>query len=112
MDDLTRLHKIDKARIPPLLERLKLSPDLLTRFPNSVSGGELQRIALLRALLLDPVFLFADEPTSRLDPVTQAQTIRLMVEIAAERGLAIMVVSHDAALLSAISDRVIRLEGN
>lgn len=112
LDDLIRLHKIDKVRIPPLLERLKLSPDLLTRLPNSVSGGELQRIALLRAFLLDPVFLFADEPTSRLDPVTQAQTIRLMVEIAAERGLAIMVVSHDAALLSAISDRVIRLEGN
>ncbi|MBB3386583.1 MULTISPECIES: ATP-binding cassette domain-containing protein [unclassified Rhizobium] len=110
LDDLIRLHKIDRARIPPLLDRLKLSPDLLGRFPNSVSGGELQRIALLRALLLDPVFLFADEPTSRLDPVTQAQTIRLMVDIATERGLAIMVVSHDEALLSAISDAVIRLQ--
>lgn len=110
LNDLIRLHKIDRARIPPLLDRLKLSPDLLGRFPNSVSGGELQRIALLRALLLDPVFLFADEPTSRLDPVTQAQTIRLMVDIATERGLAIMVVSHDEALLSAISDAVIRLQ--
>ncbi|WP_137157736.1 ATP-binding cassette domain-containing protein [Rhizobium sp. FKL33] len=112
LDDLIRLHKIDKARIPPLLDRLKLSPDLLARFPNSVSGGELQRIALLRALLLDPRFLFADEPTSRLDPMTQAQTIRLMLDIAAEQGLAIMIVSHDEALLSAICDRVIRLKGN
>jgi peptide/nickel transport system ATP-binding protein len=110
--DLVRLHKIENARIPPLLDRLRLSPELLDRLPNAVSGGELQRIALLRALLLDPAFLFADEPTSRLDPVTQAHTMRLMVDIATERGLALMIVSHDKALLSAICDHVIQLESS
>lgn len=109
LDDLLARHRIDRGRVAPLLDRLKLSPELLARRPAAVSGGELQRIALLRALLLDPVFLFADEPTSRLDPVTQALTIRLMVEIGRESGMAMVIVSHDLALLEAISDRVIRL---
>jgi ABC-type glutathione transport system ATPase component len=110
LDDLIARHKIDQSRIPPLLDRLKLTPDLLQRRPGAVSGGELQRIALLRALLLDPVFLFADEPTSRLDPVTQAETIRLMAEVATERGMAMMIVSHDRPLLQAISDQVLELQ--
>lgn len=110
LNDLVRLHQIENARIPPLLDKLKLSPDLLTRLPSAVSGGELQRIALLRALLLDPAFLLADEPTSRLDPVTQAHTMRLMVDIATEGGLALIIVSHDKDLLSAICDQVIHLE--
>ncbi|SDG24691.1 ATP-binding cassette domain-containing protein [Rhodobacter capsulatus] len=109
LDDLLARHRIDRGRVAPLLDRLKLSPDLLARRPGAVSGGELQRIALLRALLLDPAVLFADEPTSRLDPVTQALTIRLMVEIGRESGMAMVIVSHDHALLEAISDRVIRL---
>lgn len=112
LEDLIALHKIDRARIPPLLDRLKLMPDLLQRPPRAVSGGELQRIALLRALLLEPVFLFADEPTSRLDPVTQAETIRLMADVAAERGMAIMIVSHDSQLLNAICDDVVELQAH
>jgi peptide/nickel transport system ATP-binding protein len=109
LDDLLARHRIDPARVAPLLDRLKLAPDLLARRPAAVSGGELQRIALLRALLLDLAFLFADEPTSRLDPVTQALTIRLMVGIGRETGMAMVIVSHDLALLEAICDRVIRL---
>lgn len=109
LTDLLRCHRIDAARVAPLMERLKLPDSLLNRLPSEVSGGELQRAALLRALLLDPVFLFADEPTSRLDPVTQAEIVQLMRDIAAERGMAIMLVSHDTALLNAVSDRVIHL---
>ena len=108
LDDVVRLHRLDRARIAPLMARLKLLPALLDRCPGEVSGGELQRFALLRVLLLDPVFLFADEPTSRLDLLTQRQTMELLVEVAAEQNCALLVVSHDEALIEHISHRRIR----
>lgn len=107
--DLVRLHRIDSGRIAPLLERLRLPDALLARRPKEVSGGELQRLALLRALLLDPVFLFADEPTSRLDLITQEETIRLLVELAREQDCAVLLVSHDAALIECVCDRKIEI---
>ncbi|TGN34826.1 ATP-binding cassette domain-containing protein, partial [Paracoccus liaowanqingii] len=109
--DLVALHRLDGARIAPLLDRLRLSPALLARRPTEVSGGELQRLALLRVLLLDPVFLFADEPTSRLDLITQAEVTALMVEVARETGMGLMIVSHDAQLVARTCDRVVALAG-
>lgn len=107
--DLCRLHRIEHRRIPALLKRLELHPDLLGRRPDAISGGELQRFAILRALLLDPVFLFADEPTSRLDPITQQETIALLVELARERHCSLLLVSHDEALIQHSCDRQISL---
>jgi peptide/nickel transport system ATP-binding protein len=107
--DLVRLHRLDGARVQPLMERLRLSPVLLTRLPTEVSGGELQRFALLRVLLLDPIFLFADEPTSRLDLITQQETIELLTELARERNCAVLLVSHDAALIEKTCDRLVRI---
>lgn len=107
--DLIRLHRLDGGRVGPLMERLRLSPVLLTRLPTEVSGGELQRFALLRVLLLDPVFLFADEPTSRLDLITQQETIDLLTELARERNCAVLLVSHDAALIEKTCDRQVRI---
>lgn len=105
LDDLVRLHRLDPARVTPLMERLRLSKALLERRPNEVSGGELQRFALLRTLLLNPVFLFADEPTSRLDLITQQETIELLTELAREQNCALLIVSHDPALIGKICDR-------
>ncbi|MGV6874335.1 ABC transporter ATP-binding protein [Pseudochelatococcus sp. B33] len=105
LNDLVRLHALDAGRIAPLCERLRLSPDLLDRLPAQVSGGELQRLALLRVLLLDPVFLFADEPTSRLDLITQQETAALLTEVARERNCAVLIVSHDVELIRKMSDR-------
>ena len=109
LNDLVKLHRLDPHRIGPLLTRLRLEPALLNRLPGNVSGGELQRFSLLRVLLLDPVFIFADEPSSRLDLITQQEMLTLLVETAREQGTAVLLVSHDEALIEAVSDQRIRL---
>jgi peptide/nickel transport system ATP-binding protein len=107
--DLVRLHKLDSNRIAVLMERLRLDPVLLSRRPGNVSGGELQRFSLLRVLMLDPVFIFADEPSSRLDLITQKEMIELLIEAATESKTAVLLVSHDEALIEAVSDQRICL---
>ncbi|WP_206060552.1 ABC transporter ATP-binding protein [Nitrincola alkalilacustris] len=109
LKELVRLHKLDESRIPPLLERLQLDPGLLQRTSDNVSGGELQRIALLRALLPNPVILFADEPTSRLDPITTQSITELLAEVAREYHCALLLVSHDPVLVDKVCDGVISL---
>ncbi|MBM6550871.1 ABC transporter ATP-binding protein [Marinomonas ostreistagni] len=109
LEDTIKLHNIDRARIAPLMQQLGLTDALLNRNSEGVSGGELQRFCMLRVLLLDPVFLFADEPTSRLDPVTQRDVSKLLVDVAKQNGCAVMLVSHDPDLIAKRCDRVINL---
>jgi len=110
LHDLMALHGVERDRLPPLLERLRLDPDLLDRLPDEVSGGELQRLAIVRALLLDPVLLFADEPSSRLDPLTQREVIGLLTDLARTRRFALLLVSHNPDLIAQATDRQINLE--
>jgi peptide/nickel transport system ATP-binding protein len=105
-----RRHRLDPALATRLRERLRLAPALLARRPDQVSGGELQRFALLRALLLDPALLFADEPTSRLDLVTQAEVMALLREVVAETGMALLLVTHDAAMAGKVARRGVALQ--
>ncbi len=107
--DLVRLHRLDAARIGRLMQRLRLDERLLDRLPSNISGGELQRFSLLRVLLLEPALIFADEPSSRLDLITQQEMIELLVETAEEAGTAILLVSHDEDLVKAVADRRIQL---
>jgi peptide/nickel transport system ATP-binding protein len=106
LTDLVRLHGKDWSTVEALASRLRLAHALLERLPSEISGGELQRFALLRALLLDPAFLFADEATSRLDPVSQKDVVAFLTEIVAETGLAVLFVTHDRDLADRISTRV------
>ncbi|WP_020681933.1 ABC transporter ATP-binding protein [Marinobacterium rhizophilum] len=107
--DLARLHRIPDRAIAALLQRLQLDEALLARRPGEVSGGELQRLALARVLLLQPVLLFADEASSRLDPLSQQQVMQLLLELADERGLAVLLVTHDAALAARTADQTLVL---
>ncbi|WP_026614847.1 ABC transporter ATP-binding protein [Ensifer aridi] len=109
--DLVRLHGRTWIEVERLLARLRLQGNLLDRLPNQISGGELQRFAILRALLLDPVFLFADEATSRLDPLSQKEVIDFLLEIVRETGLAVLLVTHDRHLAERISSRIVDLGG-
>ncbi|RXT30152.1 ABC transporter ATP-binding protein [Rhizobium leguminosarum] len=111
LKDLAHLHGKDWTEIEILCRRLRLQNALLDRLSGQVSGGELQRFALLRALLLDPAFLFADEATSRLDPVSQQDVITFLQEIVEETGLAVLLVTHDHDLAEKVSTRLIELGG-
>jgi peptide/nickel transport system ATP-binding protein len=95
--------------LPPLLDRLKVKSGLMNRLPGEISGGEAQRLALARILLLDPAVIVADEPTSRLDPVVQRETMLLLRALVDEAGLGLLVISHDMALLNSMSDDCIDL---
>lgn len=109
LTDVIRRHQVDPVAIPLLMARLGLEDPLLDRLPADVSGGELQRLALLRVLLLRPIFLFADEPTSRLDLLTQQETIGLLTDLARDQGCGVLLVSHDRLLLDRVCDRVVSL---
>lgn len=78
-------------------------------FPSELSGGERQRALIAQAVCCHPSLLIADEPTASLDSVTQLEILRLLVECRREFGMALMVISHDLAVLSYLSDRVVRL---
>ncbi|MEL0618404.1 ATP-binding cassette domain-containing protein [Cobetia marina] len=110
LKDLSARHRLDDSQLPQLMEQLSLAPGLLSRLPGQVSGGELQRFALLRLMLIKPRFVFADEPTSRLDPLVQQEVIACMVKMVREQGTALVLVSHDAALLRKVADRVLVVE--
>jgi peptide/nickel transport system ATP-binding protein len=68
-------------------------------------------VAIARAVLLRPALLFADEPTSRLDLITQEETVRCLVEQIAEQDCALVLVTHDEALAGAVCDRRLRVDG-
>jgi peptide/nickel transport system ATP-binding protein len=109
MDDLMRLHRTPPQALPVLLERLGCDAALLERRPDQLSGGELQRIALARILLLQPSLVFADEPTSRLDPITQKLTMDLLMRSLAEYGGTLLLVTHDPILARKSSDRCLEV---
>jgi len=94
--------------LEPLLDQLRLSPALLDRLPHAVSGGELQRLALARTMLARPAFLFADEPTSRLDPLTQRDVAALIATCAAD-GMAVLLASHNRDLIRALASRTVAI---
>ncbi|WP_246225946.1 ATP-binding cassette domain-containing protein [Chelativorans xinjiangense] len=104
-----KLHRRRWDEVEQLLARFRLQNDLLDRLPGRISGGELQRFAILRSLLLDPVFLFADEATSRLDPVSQKEVVDVLLEVARDTGLGVLLVTHDHALAEKISRRTVTL---
>ncbi|MDQ8155511.1 MAG: ABC transporter ATP-binding protein [Gemmatimonadota bacterium] len=79
------------------------------RFPHEVSGGERQRALLAMALLLDPALLIADEPTSALDVTVQAQVLQLLRAQQRERGMALLLVSHDLGVIATTCARTIVL---
>ena len=96
----------DRKEIIRVIGEVGLSEELLSRRPRHLSGGQCQRMSIARALLSHADVLLCDEITSALDVTTQAQVIKLLIEIRDAENVSIILVSHDLALVSMICDRI------
>jgi len=106
-----RLHRVVApevvgAKVDETLRRVGLSPVFRDRYPHELSGGQLQRVAVARALTLDPEFLVADEAVSKLDVSVRAQILNLFKDIQAATGLAMLFITHDLHVARYLCDRI------
>lgn len=109
-----KLHKIGKnpqeqRKITiDILERAGLRPakDFIRRYPHELSGGQLQRISILRSMLLDPLFVVADEPVSMLDVSIRADIINMLEDLSKKKNACMVFISHDISTTRYISDKV------
>jgi peptide/nickel transport system ATP-binding protein len=98
--------KAVQERITKLLETVGLTPAVGRRYPHELSGGQRQRVMIALALACNPSVVIADEPTTALDVVMQAQVLQLLERLREELGLALILISHDLGVLAETCDRI------
>ena len=94
-------------RLEELMQVVGLDKSVMTRMPTELSGGQLQRLAIARALIAKPEFILADEPVSALDVSVQAQILNLLLDLKKKYGETIVFISHDLPVVEHICDRVV-----
>ncbi len=112
--ELVKLHSdlepaARRERVAALAARVHLNADLLTRFPNELSGGQLQRVCIARALATNPKVIVLDEPTSSLDLSVRAGILELLGELQRDTGVAMLFISHDLETVQLVSHRILVL---
>lgn len=116
--ELIKYHKMasGKDEIDTLIEEtlssVNLSLSVLSHLPRQISGGEAQRVALARCLLMNPKLLIMDEATSMLDVMVQANVFKEVQSTVIEKGGSVMLISHDRELVDFLSDRILSLNDN
>jgi oligopeptide/dipeptide ABC transporter ATP-binding protein len=103
---LARNAREHEERVANLLQTVGLHPEHRRRYPHEFSGGQRQRIGIARALAPQPDLLVADEPVSALDLSVRAQILNLLAGVQKSRGIAILFIAHDLALVEQIADRI------
>ncbi len=95
-----------EQRITQLLERVQLAPEFSLRYPHEFSGGQLQRIAIARALAVEPELIICDEPTSALDVSIRAEVLDLLQELQREFGVSYLFITHDLSIVPSLAHHV------
>ncbi len=85
---------------------LRPAEDIMSRYPHELSGGQLQRLSIIRSMFLNPGFIIADEPVSMLDVSVRAEIINMLIDLAQNHNAAVVFISHDIALTRYISDNI------
>lgn len=106
VEEPLHIHGLPLDAAERALEAVGLAGPMAQRYPHEMSGGQLQRIVIARALALEPEVLVLDEPVSALDVSIQAQIVNLLVDLQRDRGLAYVFVSHDLGVVRHIADRI------
>jgi peptide/nickel transport system ATP-binding protein len=109
MSEIIKEHRVDveqESLISNSLMQVGLDPSVSSRYPHELSGGMKQRVVIAMALLLDPDIVIADEPTTALDVLVQAQIIELLKTLRKERGLTVILITHDLNLILEFADKI------
>jgi oligopeptide/dipeptide ABC transporter ATP-binding protein len=113
LGELFRVHRGDsrrtaKAKAIELMERVRIpaAKERVNDFPHQFSGGMRQRIMIAMAIALDPDLIIADEPTTALDVTVQAQVMDLLAELQRERGMGLILITHDLGVVADVADRI------
>ncbi|MCB6182679.1 murein tripeptide/oligopeptide ABC transporter ATP binding protein OppF [Leeia sp. TBRC 13508] len=95
------------AKVRQVMKEVGLTEQQINRYPHEFSGGQCQRIGIARALILEPKLIICDEPVSALDVSIQAQIVNLLKDLQRRKGLALIFIAHDLAVVKHISDRIL-----
>ncbi len=93
-------------KVVKLLKMVGLDESIAHRYPHELSGGQKQRVVISMALALDPPILIADEPTTALDTIIQAQILNLIKELKNELGMSVILISHDLSVIAELADKI------
>jgi peptide/nickel transport system ATP-binding protein len=110
LEEPARIHRLPlgpyRARLAGLLDRVALPASVLDRYPHQLSGGQARRVGVLRALLVEPRLIVADEPTAGLDVSVQGEVLNLLLDLRDALGVGFLLVSHNLNVVRRVSDRV------
>lgn len=102
--NITYKEAIERAK--EILPKVGLNPEIIKRYPHELSGGMKQRVVIAMALILNPKIVIADEPTTALDVIVQAQILNLLKKLKEELGITLILISHDLSIMAEVVDRL------